>query len=321
MTTQPLLQHNEPEPDSLEMEVETTAAFLDQLFCALRENRMPDLASRCVTRARALRHSLEDTRRLPSMGSKATINPADPPRGLARAPITPIAPNGLHLRTSARQSEDDPRSAATSYPAPGWTRRSGALSALIEQLRALAGSVHEAARDTLLRAVHALRDQADQLSQARSLLRGLIDPSDGFIRVRAHRWLNGLPMDSDVRLQIGQHPLEHRPVYGYTVNDSWIFDPHRSVCGRFAANPYKTYALTAREVTALNNANRRLDEVLRLTQQAKAPDASSDPETWDALLLNVRALLNESARERLDGLELRGTPEDVDRVLGILLEE
>src|SRR5579884_3588629 len=123
MNTQPLLQHNEPEPDSLEMEVETTAAFLDQLFCALRENRMPDLASRCVTRARALRHSLQGTRRLPSMGSQVTINPADPPRGLARAPITPIAPHGLGLRTSARQSEDGSHSAATSYAAPGWAAR------------------------------------------------------------------------------------------------------------------------------------------------------------------------------------------------------
>ena len=47
------------------------------------------------------------------------------------------------------------------------------------------------------------------------------------------------------------------PVWAYVINDVEIYNPFRSSCGRFDADPLQTYGITAERARALVTANER----------------------------------------------------------------
>ena len=163
---------------------------------------------------------------------------------------------------------------------------------------------------------------AARLKEARILIEGLVEPHVG-LHFQAERWLHGLPLNSDAPLRLNHHPVTGQWVYGYNVNETWIGDPRLSACGHFAVNPYRTYAITNKEINTLDRANRQLANMLQLAQLAKTlPKGSTEQiASADKFFDAVRVLLDDTQRKRLKSLEQQGTTENIDRAIRLLCQE
>lgn len=193
-----------------------------------------------------------------------------------------------------------------------------------ERLRFLAAGEGLSAqlKDVLLESAETIQEQARQLGEARDLIEGLLEPRASFIHGQAHRWLQGLPPEGDATLELGQHPLDGRPVYGYWIKGEWVFDPRTTDCGRVAVNPYKTYALTTKEINVLDRANELLTRLIRLADQAKTLPSEDTKrlEAHTAFFDALRGRLSEDKRQRLEALSRGGEIENIDRALDLLGE-
>jgi hypothetical protein len=198
------------------------------------------------------------------------------------------------------------------------------LSGLAERMLALANQQagNPEIRAILLEGAMHIAERDQQLHEARTFLQALLEPCKGDVRSEANRWLNGLPTRSDARLQLGRHPLEERPIYGYRVNTQWVFDPYRSPCGQRSVNPYKAYALTAREIGAHRRANEQLLELLEMAEQAKVLPSGTDPQraAEAAFLKGARILLSDAQNQRLETASLRETVQRIDFAISLLCE-
>lgn len=310
---------------SLTTEIHCAATLLDGLSRHLEASGMTEQAGQCVLRAAAIRQALEDVgRRLTDPSVKADwIIPCD----VAVAPAL-IFSAGCPLFLILKALHERRRMGSPAYFPRSVLNRilpSEVFCGTAETLRVHADELDDtsALRGILLEGAQQIEAQAGQLREARALLASFVEVSESSVHSRAHRWLHRLPLDTDVPLELRRHPVDGRPMYGYTVDGLWVFDPRTTEGGRHAANPYQTYALTTRELGVLDRANERLANLLRLAGLAKTlPNPGLDQlDAEEDFFAALWTELPADKRDRLEVIPRDRTVETIDRALELLCED
>jgi hypothetical protein len=67
---------------------------------------------------------------------------------------------------------------------------------------------------------------------------------------------------------IGENPETGNACFGYIIEDTFIFDPKLSTCGRFDVDPYVAHGLIEPEVAFLKTLNDSLQAIVDAAAQA-----------------------------------------------------